>query len=570
MLATATPASPPPAFSFALPLVCVAALLVPHDFGSVYSVGKSIVLLIGLLWLTPRRRIGLSMDHSLLLGATLWLWPLVSALWHSGRLGFHTRDSFSFLTAWCAIGAALLLQVTLTKSTRAALRSGITFSAVVTALWLLLAALWQGTTLSSPEVWGAAGPWGNRNVAAHFLVLALALGGQPRRRPWFEIVLAAALLASGSRAACAAGLLWLLCQPWWRRDPRRLLGALLLLCGGLSLFLWRDSDARRFATYLIAPDRYVAARLTQPAVIDERAVVFRGKSDSALSRLILWRHSLQLVAHKPWLGYGPGQFRVAYPGRVRAPDPNLSDTFRPFHAHQGLLEAATLFGVPWLLLALLALTKFTTQRDAPPWRQALFLQLLLAMVSINYTNSFIIVLLLVCAPPAGQPDPTPSSASRPFRAAATIFLVAIALAARPGLQQFAARQTGLAPTWLALAQARSAADQGRYQEAWHSICRELYADPYGPTPRHNLATLWEHWAQRDPTIDPEPAAALYRDNARRFPFYRASHSDAVRLSGRDLDKNPGEQPSPDDAAWERWLSSHPAPDPRRNPWLPSP
>lgn len=565
MPADTTAMQPPSAFSYAVPLVCVAALLVPHDFGSVYSVSKSAVLLIGLLWLTPVAQPRFSWDGTRLLVAALWLWPLVSAAWHSGRLGFHGRDSFSFLTAWCIIGAALLHQNSLTNHTRDALRSGITLSAVVTALWLLMTALWQGTTLSSPETWGAAGAWGNRNVAAHFLVLALALGARPRPQPWFEGLAAAALVASGSRAACAAGLLWVLCHPWWRRDPKRLLVALLLLTSCLSFFVWRHPDARRFAAFLAAPDRYVAERLAQPAVIAEREAVFRGKSDSALSRLILWRHSLQLASHQPWLGYGPGQFRVAYPSRVRTPDPNLSDTFRPFHAHQGLLEAAALFGVPWLLLALLAMTRFAARRKECSWRNALGLQLLLAMVSINYTNSFLIVLLILCAP---APVPTPTGASaapRPSRLLLTIALLTAALSARPGIQQLAARQTGWIPTWFAVQQAQTAADQGRIRDAWRAMCRELYADPYGPTPRHNLATLWEHWAQRDTTLDTASAAALYRDNALRFPFYRASYSDAVRLSGAA----PNEQRPRDDAAWERWLSLQPAPDPRQNPW-PSP
>lgn len=568
----APPYPPTPAFSPAMLVVCVAALLVPHDFGSVYSVGKSALLLLGLVWLVPSVRPRLANPAILLFGILVWLWPPVSALWHSGRLGFHARDGFTFLTAWLVIGLALCLQATQTEQTRAAVRGGITLSAVVTAVWMLLVFLTQGTTLAAPDTWGAAGPWGNRNSAAQFLVLALALGGAPRPRPWFTLLTAVALLASGSRAACAAGLLWWLWQPWWRHDPRRLLAALFILTTATGAWLWHSGETRHSVSYLTAPDRYVAERLAQPAVISDRDAAFRGKSDSALSRLILWRHSLQLATRKPWFGFGPGQFRVAYPTQVRAPDPNLNDTFRPFHAHQALLEAAALFGLPWLVLALATGAMFVAQHRDPSWRLALALQGLLAMVSLNYTNCFLIVLLLVCAPeavrhgtPAVQHDALPAPTPYWRRTVVTLLLLSAALLTRPAPQQRAARALGLAPTWFAAHQARAAADQGRYQDAWRALCRELYADPYGPTPRHNLATLWEHWAQRDAAVPPACAAALYRDNARRFPFYRASHTDAVRLGDADT---AGQNPF-DNAAWESWLSTQPAPDPRQNPW-PSP
>lgn len=184
------------------------------------------------------------------------------------------------------------------------------------------------------------------------LALALDERGTPRAQAWrwlLAAVLALGLLLSQTRGAWAGAavgvgaLLWMVARraPGLLRRQRvpLLAGALLaLVFGGLYL-------------------------VTQPAVRARIASVLSGHDVEASRRGFLMHKSLQLIAQRPALGVGPGNFRLWFPSvEVRGLQP--ADLSRqPYvvseHSHNDLLQMAADAGVAaalfWLALLLLLL-----------------------------------------------------------------------------------------------------------------------------------------------------------------------------------------------------------------------
>lgn len=538
-------------------ITAVGAALIPHDFGGVYSIHKSAVWLAALVWLTagrPQRQNPPRRIATLL----LLIYPWFSAFIHHGRFGYHVPDAFNFLIFFAIVSVAYRVRGALQPSHQQEIGLGLTLGALATAAWMISYAVLYGLAPTSPDHFGLGGSWGNRNLASHFLVAAWCLGRWPTGRTGLAArgLVVAAVIAGQSRAALAALLYLILQNLFAQASPRQrrhlatggFTAALLLVClAGSSEY------GRQVGRYSFHPDRYVVALQQQPTQIAERAPLFRGKTYNLFVRLLLHRQAPDLIAAAPWLGHGPGQYRVAYPKATRGPDPNLSDTYRPHHAHNLLVEAAVLFGLPWMLL--LAALLFQAWRAVPEarWRTALLLQALIALVSINYVNAYLVSLLILTAPVT--PAETQSAkASLPLKCGLVAVLAAMVLLSTTSRQMQAAALIGTDTRWFAEQHARAAAQDNHTIQAWHHQRAALYQDPYGPTLRHNLATAWERLTQENPTVDPCPPLALFRDNARRFPFYRNSQTDARRLATRLSqpcnDLNP--------KRWESWLQQ---PDP---------
>jgi O-antigen ligase len=111
----------------------------------------------------------------------------------------------------------------------------------------------------------------------------------------------------------------------------------------------------------------VGAALT-PTFARRAAVLVDPGSTTASWRLSTWRSSVAMTAARPFLGYGPNNFHFAYPAFQA---PRQVDGRRGYpiveSAHNLELDTATSFGVPGLILLLLAggLVAVIVARTAP-------------------------------------------------------------------------------------------------------------------------------------------------------------------------------------------------------------
>jgi hypothetical protein len=178
-----------------------------------------------------------------------------------------------------------------------------------------------------PDVWG---PFLSRNNFAQFLELALPvslwLGSTGRGTPyhWMGAAILACGLASASRA-----------------------GAVVLVLEAAAVFLL----ARPAAPRRLIPQFWLAV-LAMAALAGGEALVHRLEDpDPFRDRREISESSLQMIAARPWAGYGLGNFATVYPEFARF-DPGAVVG----HAHNDWLEWATEGGWPyagvWMLLAI--------------------------------------------------------------------------------------------------------------------------------------------------------------------------------------------------------------------------
>ena len=256
------------------------------------------------------------------------------------------------MAAWTATGGATRPQ----------------FIQLIALGWLLAAGL--STAIALVQYFGASeglAPWVNpsavgepfanlrqRNQFATLTVIGMAsilwaLAASPRRWP---MMLAMALLAVGNAAtASRAGLVEML-----------LLGLLALGWPG----------RRPIGLWLLGAVVYVAAALALPWLLEwstgvagSRLWERLGASEGCSSRKVLWSNVIDLIAARPWAGWGWGEldyahFTTLYPG------PRFCDILD--NAHNLPLHLAVELGVP---LAVLVFAGFSwAVVRAKPWREA--------------------------------------------------------------------------------------------------------------------------------------------------------------------------------------------------------
>jgi O-antigen ligase len=173
------------------------------------------------------------------------------------------------------------------------------------------------------------------------------------------ILLIAALSTTQSRmgfaCACVCSLVWL----WtWRVRPRAITCALILLP---ALLLLTDVGLRELAA--------LTAEKTSTEATENRLL------STEHSRASMWKHAAQIVAQKPWFGWGWRETRYAQVESFPA-----SAHFEAFdHADNLFLELAISFGVPIAALALLLLLyvfiRFKPWQETNPNRVAAWLVL---------------------------------------------------------------------------------------------------------------------------------------------------------------------------------------------------
>lgn len=205
-------------------------------------------------------------------------------------------------------------------------------------------------------------------AVAAFLALLLAATGQVRARP-LRLVLGLAALG-------------LIAQLVFAQTGRSGQVALLVMAAASLLLLMRGR-ARLLALLalpMLAASVFAASSVMQQrfalALDEMRNAATQTEYNSMGIRVIIWRHSAELIAERPWLGYGLGGFPPAYASRVEpsasVPAPAAGDwravpTADPHNQYAWLWIEA---GLPGLLGLALLLLGALRQRAPQPYRAA--------------------------------------------------------------------------------------------------------------------------------------------------------------------------------------------------------
>jgi O-antigen ligase len=266
-----------------------------------------------------------------------------------------------------ALATACLL-ILMAAWTAASSASQPQFIRLIALGWLLAAAL--STAIALVQYFGLSdrfAPWVNpsaigepfanlrqRNQFATLTVIGMAsvlwaLPAGPRRWPF---MLAMAVLAVGNAATASRA------------------GMVEMLLLGLLAFGW--PGRRPIGLWLLAASVYLAAVLALPwllewstGVVGSRLWERLGANEGCSSRQVLWSNVIELIAARPWAGWGWGEldyahFTTLYPG------PRFCDILD--NAHNLPLHLAVELGVP---VAVLVFAGFVwAAMRARPWREA--------------------------------------------------------------------------------------------------------------------------------------------------------------------------------------------------------
>lgn len=177
---------------------------------------------------------------------------------------------------------------------------------------------------------GPSGVFGNRNHAAHFLTIAmpasfaLALGAGASRQVSLlrlaqgaALLSAAAIIVTRSRAAwLAAGVTIAVALVLASRTPlKRAAGH------------WLAFIAAGIVAGVLLPTP-LAWRSSSP-MLETASSIADYRTGSGRGRILQYRTTLRMVAARPLLGMGPGNWSVEYPAYATAGDPSLLDGIMP-------------------------------------------------------------------------------------------------------------------------------------------------------------------------------------------------------------------------------------------------
>jgi len=288
-------------------------------------------------------------------------WPLFTTLLIAGACALLS-STLGRLPWELGLSLAGMVMIALTVGAGgAALRPNATFWPAFFAAWLLAGA--ASVAIGLPQVfapWLADGDWiarsgipgravGNLRQPNHLATLLL----------WSAVAVAPLLewarTGGGGRAArpLLAGLFASLLFGIVLSGSRTgLVGvALLLLWGLLDARLSRASRALLIASPLICAVSWWlldALSAAQGAGVHLGAAARVGESDLSSGRFAIWRDTLALVAQRPWLGVGVGEFNFAW---TLTPFPQRHPQFFD-HTHNLPLQLAVELGLPLALLIL--------------------------------------------------------------------------------------------------------------------------------------------------------------------------------------------------------------------------
>ena len=387
--------------------IIIAALPIPRFELDRYTIPKELVLEIaalaaGILCLSSARRLSLLMVDLPLIGYLL-LSALSALMAPNGWLAFRALgvSVAGAVLLWCA---RTLGRTGLARPLLKALAAAIVLGA---ATGLAQAYGLIDTTLASMSR-APGGTFGNRNFMAHLVALGLPLvlylAVEARDRVRFSLgaagmaLAAAALVLSRSRAAwlgAAAGGIFLAVEGLW--------------VGGL----WADARLRRrvltltgmavagLVLALVLPNR-LNWRSDSP-YLDSLTGVTNYKEGSGRGRLIQYGNTLDMAAHHPLFGVGPGNWPVYYPRFMSPGDPSFdADDIIPTNPWPSSDWVAIASERGFLALALLAMVGIATALGA--WTRARHsgtrppdltdLTIVATIIALSVVGAFDAVLLL--------------------------------------------------------------------------------------------------------------------------------------------------------------------------------
>lgn len=326
--------------------------------------------LVALLSAAARRALVVPRVVILLLAVPLASGVLWLFLAGAGERSSVLQDLLILVALWAAalVAAGLPPAVTDDRLDRALGLAAVLSLVVIAGLGLVEA--WGGWA-SPVAVKRPGATYVNRNVAAQALVmlvpLALAYAGGALARSRRFIGLASAVPALG-------GLMLLVTV----RSRGAWIAAGIGMALAAAVWLWVERSSRgrirwgAVALAVLAAAAVLAALVPVegpeplPSVGRSVELLFIHYEGSTLeTREVLWRNSAAMALEYPWLGVGPGRFRVVYPlfHRAAVVDQRFGLTQQPVHVHNDLLQAAVELGWP-AAVALLVLIGGAVLRTA--------------------------------------------------------------------------------------------------------------------------------------------------------------------------------------------------------------
>ena len=234
---------------------------------------------------------------------------------------------------------------------------------------------------------------GHPNFLASYLVLTAVLSGSLllASRSWRERVIhglifvvdLSCIVLTFSRSgwlglAVGAGCFVLLQMKWAPRRRRWLVIAIVLVASVGALVLLAYADPGGVFSY---------------SPLEPLHSFLRGKSATTQVRSLTWRGAWELVRERPWQGYGPETFRLAFPGAY----PPLLTVYGGLiatgdHAHNEILDLALNVGVvgaglyTWFLLSAVWVGVRGISRAACRGRRTLLMGLIAAVAGYVAQN----------------------------------------------------------------------------------------------------------------------------------------------------------------------------------------
>jgi O-antigen ligase len=298
----------------------------------------------------PRWDRGVTLGALLVLGTSALAWAGAAAGSPGAPYAVDAMARWGSLLG-LACGASVLADL---RDPRQRVLETVTIAAAVVAALGLLQHL-ELPPFSIPVISKPGSTFGNRNLAAEVMAMALPLGlgavAGARRNGSRRVMLGALALevvflgvtrARGAWLGAACGLamvMWL-----GRRRLNRTVVVLAVASAGAA------GIAAAVPGRVTPHDAGDAKRYSGMVEVLQQGVDAR--STALRTRFGLWRRTLAMVRDHPLLGVGPGNWPVAFPryaepGATR--DGVLSATRAPRQAHQDLLERAAETGLPGLL-----------------------------------------------------------------------------------------------------------------------------------------------------------------------------------------------------------------------------
>ncbi len=301
----------------------------------------------------------------LLLGLGFLLYNLLSA-----SQAYDIQESSFFLARYSLHFALLLLLLALLPKPEVQALALARFMVAVLAIYALsgIAQYYGVMPFDIPGTLRPTGFSGNRNLFGAFLVLLMPWGVYyffQSKGAWRAATIATltlsvyALVLSQTRSAWLSFALMAVCfqilllvfrhklSGQTRRQWKKALlaGSMGLVAAvGLAFISGKNSQLANSLKWRVQTFISLPAADAEPANEAER---------NALERLYVWRHTLEMSQAHPWLGVGPGNWRVRFPeyGGSSAPSFEGIDQMR-IRPHNVYLGLASETGLPGLLLFL--------------------------------------------------------------------------------------------------------------------------------------------------------------------------------------------------------------------------